>query len=99
MNFVRILKGLVVHVFSAKVKKRMVHVRGGEKQKGSLTHNTGYSDKAQRIGKPSYLEPNSGSLHVPIEWVYLAAAEKIEGRVAIGEKHNQCHVESASRFY
>ena len=37
---------------------------------------------------PSYLEPISGSLHVPIE-----------GRVTIEEKHNQKHVENAARAY
>jgi len=39
----------------------------------------GYSDTAQCIGTRSYLEPNSGSLHVPIEGVYRVT-EKIEGR-------------------
>ena len=71
---------------------------GGEIQRGSLTHDTGYSAKAQCIGKPSYLEPNSGSMHVPIEGVYRTT-EKIEDRVAIGEKTAQNHVENAARTY
>ena len=75
MNFVRILKRLLFSSFS--VNPEM----GGEKQKSSLTHEQGYSEKAQCIGKPSYLESNSGSLQKPIE-----------GRVAIGEKRNQYHV-------
>jgi len=67
---------------------------GGGIQRGSLIHDTGYSTKAHCIGKPSYLEPNSGSLHGTIEGVYPAAAEKIEDKVAIGGKHNQKHVEN-----
>jgi hypothetical protein len=63
-------------------------VMGGEKQRDISTYLPGYSETAQCIGKPSYLEPISGSLHVPIE-----------GRVTIGEKHNQKHVENAARFY
>ena len=38
-------------------------------------------------------------MHVPIEGVYFAIAEKIEDRVAIGEKHNQNHIENAARTY
>jgi hypothetical protein len=54
-------------------------VMGGENQ-SSLTHDSGCYVKAQCTGKPpSYLEPNSGSMHVPIEGVYRAA-EKLEGR-------------------
>jgi hypothetical protein len=71
---------------------------GGEIQRGSLTHDTGYSTKAQCIGKQSYLEPNSGSLHVPIEGVYRIT-EKTEDRVAIGEKTAQNHVENTARTY
>ena len=71
---------------------------GGEIQRGSLTHDTGYSTKAHCIGKQSYLEPNSGSMHVPIEGVYRIT-EKIEDRVAIEEKHNQNHAENAARTY
>ena len=71
---------------------------GGE-SRSSLIHDRGYSDKAQCIGNPrSYLEPNSGSLHVPIEEAHRAS-EKIEERGAIGEKHNQNHVEKAARTY
>ena len=44
------------------------------------------------------MEPNSGSMHVPIEGVY-SATEKIEDRVANGEKHNQKHVEKPARAY
>jgi hypothetical protein len=43
---------------------------GGESQKASLNQVTGYSTYAHCIGKPSYLEPNSGSLQKPIEGVY-----------------------------
>jgi membrane-bound lytic murein transglycosylase MltF len=71
---------------------------GGEIQRGSLTHDTGYSTKAQCTGKQSYLEPNSGSLHVPIEGVYRIT-EKTEDRVTIEEKHNQNHAENAARTY
>jgi hypothetical protein len=72
---------------------------GGEIQRGNLTHDTGYSAKAQFTGKqPSYLEPNSGSLHVPIEGVYRIT-EKIEDRVTIGEKTAQNHVENTARTY
>jgi len=51
------------------------------------------STKAQCTGKQSYLEPNSGSLHVPIEGVYRAT-EKTEDRVTIGEKRSQNHAEN-----
>ena len=62
---------------------------GGENQRGSFTLFSGYSATAQCIGKArSYLEPNSGSLHVPIE-----------GRVAIGEKTARNHDENAERIY
>jgi len=61
---------------------------GGELRRGCLRYFMGYSATAQCIGKPSYLEPNSGSLHVPIE-----------GRVAIGEKTAQNHDENAERIY
>ena len=72
---------------------------GGENRRSILTLDRDYSEKAQRTCKaPSYLEPNSGSLHVPIEGVY-SAAEKTEGRVAIGEKTGQNHVEKQSRAY
>jgi hypothetical protein len=40
---------------------------GGESQKASLNQVTGYSTKAQRIGKPAYLEPNSDSMQKPVE--------------------------------
>jgi hypothetical protein len=69
---------------------------GGENQQDSLNRFSGYSKKAQISGKPSYLEPNSGSLHVPIEGVYRIA-EKIEDRSRIGEKHNQKHGEKAAQ--
>ena len=72
---------------------------GGENRRSILTLDRDYSEKAQYIGKsPSYLEPISGSLHVPIEGVY-SAAEKTEGRVAIGEETVQNHVENAARAY
>jgi hypothetical protein len=71
---------------------------GGEKQRGSLNGKSGYSVKAHCIGKQSYLEPISGSLHVPIEGVYRAT-EKTEDRVTIGEKRNQNHVENTARTY
>jgi hypothetical protein len=59
----------------------------------------GYSEKAQCTGNPpSYLESNSGSLHVPIEGVYRVT-EKIEGRSAIGVKTVQKYVENRRRTY
>ena len=67
---------------------------GGDSQKGSLTSFRASSAKAHCTGKqPSYLTPNSGSLHVPIEGVYCVA-EKIEEEFAIGEKTAQNNVET-----
>jgi hypothetical protein len=71
---------------------------GGENQQDSLNRFSGYSKSAHCIGMPSYLEPNSGSMHVPIEGVYRAT-EKTEDRVAIGEKHNQNHAENTAQTY
>jgi len=72
---------------------------GGEKQRGSSCQFSGYYTKAQCTGKPpSYLEPNSQSMHRTIEGDY-PAAEKIEDRVTIGEKSNQNHVEKPRRTY
>ena len=65
---------------------------GGELQRSRLNEASGYSRKAHCIGKPSYLESNSGSLHVSIEGVY-SAAEKIEDRGAIGEETTQKNAE------
>src|SRR3989337_1045101 len=45
---------------------------GGEKQRSRLTHATGYSEKAQCTGKPSYLQPISSSMQKPVEGVCLA---------------------------
>ena len=45
----------------------MKFVLGGDFQKGSLNHVTGYSATAQCTGKPSYLEPNSQSMQKTIE--------------------------------
>ena len=50
---------------------------GGEIQRESVTHDMGYSASAHCIGKRSYLEPISQSMHVPIEEVY-SAPEKTE---------------------
>jgi len=61
---------------------------GGEIQRGSLTHDTGYSETAHCIGMPSYLEPISGSMHVPIEEVYR-----------IRDFRNQNQVSKATRAY
>ena len=72
---------------------------GGENQQDSLNRFSGYSKSAHCIGMPSYLEPNSGSLHVPIEGVYLAIAEKIEDRSRIGIFRSQWHVGKAARVY
>jgi len=55
---------------------------GGAKQQSSLNRSTGYSVKAKSTEKPSYLDPNSGSLQKPIE-----------GRSCIGAFHNQKRVE------
>ena len=71
---------------------------GGENQRSSLTLDTGYSETAQCIGKPSYLEPISGSLQKPVEGL-LSLLKKIEDRSAIEEKHNQNHVEKQKRTY
>jgi hypothetical protein len=89
---VRVLKHLLVFPFLGDSEM------GGENQKGSLKQFSGYFTKAQCTGKLSYLEPISQSLHVPTEGVYRKT-EKIEDRVAIGEKHNQNHVENALRTY
>ena len=40
---------------------------GGEKQRSSLTHDTGYSEKAHCTGKPSYLELKGQSLQKIVE--------------------------------
>jgi len=71
---------------------------GGELQRSRLNEASGYSRKAHYIGMPSYLEPNSGSLHVPIEGVYSYRLEKIEDRVTIGEEYSQNHVENQRRI-
>ena len=71
---------------------------GGENHRSSLNLIRAISAKAHCTGNPSYLEPISGSLHVPIEGVY-PAAEKIEDRSRIGEKQRQNHAENAARTY
>jgi len=48
--------------------------QGGERQRSSLSFDTGCSAKAHCIGTPSYLEPNSGSLQKPIEGLSVMAA-------------------------
>ena len=68
-------------------------VLGGESQQGSLSHVLGYSVIAHCIGKPSYLEPISGSMQKPVEG---SAWKKIEDMVAIGSFVNQKHVENMS---
>ena len=73
-------------------------LRGGEVERGRLRQFAGYSETAQCTGMPAYLEPISGSLHVPIEGVY-SATEKIEDKVAIGEKRNQNHAEKQRQAY
>ena len=83
VNFVRVLIGAVFFSFSCTGEKNVLRVQGGEVQRGSLTQFSGYSVNAQCIGKRSYLEPNSGCMQKPIE-----------GRVAIGEKTAQKHVEN-----
>ena len=67
-------------------------VLGGEDQRSKLFLIWASSAKAHCTGKPSYLEPNSGSLHVPVEGVYRVA-EKIEDRSRIGEKQRQNNAE------
>jgi hypothetical protein len=70
VNLVRVLKGLVVSLKSRMplIEKPLVlsAAQGGERQRSSLSFDTGYSAKAHCIGTPSYLEPNSGSLQKPI---------------------------------
>ena len=73
--------------------KSVVRFGGGESQRSRLISFRANSAKAKCTGKPAYLEPISGSMHVPIEGVYRTA-EKIEERVAIEEKSNRNHVES-----
>ena len=54
---------------------------GGEIQRKSLNHTSGYSEEAQRIGKPAYLEPNSDSMQKPIEGLPalgLSATKKMQ---------------------
>ena len=55
---------------------------GGEIQRSSLTHDTGYSETAQCTGTPSYLEPNSQSMLKTIEGlsllVFLAVNSMLE---------------------
>jgi hypothetical protein len=52
--------GCCVQVFLAQV--RNMDLWGGEVERGCLREFSGYSETAQRIGKPSYLEPISQSL-------------------------------------
>jgi len=52
---------------------------GGENQKASQNHTSGYSGKA----RPAYLEPNSESMQKPIG-----------GSIAIGAETAQKHVEN-----
>ena len=62
---------------------------GGENQRGSIIHDTGYSEKAQCTGNQrSYLEPITNSMHEPIEGVYRVT-KKIEDRSRIGCRVNQ----------
>ena len=63
-------------------------VMGGENQQPSLNQSTGYSETAKCAGKPSYLEPISGSLQKSIEGVYR-----------IGVFRCQWHVGKATRIY
>jgi hypothetical protein len=74
VNFVRVLIGAVFFRFSCTGEKNVLRVQGGEVQRGSLTQFSGYSEKAQRTGKPSYLEPNSNRMQKPIEGLSLLAA-------------------------
>jgi len=63
---------------------------GGESQQGSLSHVSGCSVNAHRIGKRSYLEPIRNTMHRPIEGL----SEKIEGEVTIDAETVQKHVEN-----
>jgi hypothetical protein len=74
-------------------------VRGGEptRKKGFFV------DEAFRLcplhfACTAYLEPISGSLHVPIERVYRVT-EKIEDRSRIGAETAQTHVENRRQTY
>jgi hypothetical protein len=61
---------------------------GSESIEGfKLDYSWADSAIARCIGKPSYLEPISGSMHV-----------SIEGEVAIGEKTVQGNVENTNLF-
>ena len=96
MNLVRVLKGLVVSLKSRMplIEKPLVlsAAQGGERQRSSLSFDTGYSAEAHCIGTPSYLEPNSGSLQKPIEGSILLL-KNVEDRSAIGGFRNQKHAE------
>ena len=63
-------------------------VLGGGSQQGSLSHDLCYSVNARCIGKPSYLEPNRGSMQ-----------KSIEGTTRIGVPCCQWHVAKASGIY
>jgi len=63
-------------------------VLGGGEQRGCLNSSAGYSSKAHCTGKPSYLEPISGSMQKPIE-----------GSIAIGVFSCQWHIEKPRRIY
>jgi hypothetical protein len=69
---------------------------GGESQRGGFRVSRADSAIAHCTGKPSYLEPISGSMHVPIEGL-LARLKKIEDRSRSGEKSNQSHDEKPPR--
>ena len=51
----------------------LVMVWGGERKDSKGLLYVGCSVYAQSIGKPAYLEPNSGSLQKPIEGLSLLA--------------------------
>jgi hypothetical protein len=57
VNLVRVLKGLVVSLKSRMplIEKPLVlsAAQGGERQRSSLSFDTGYSAKAQRTGNPA----------------------------------------------
>ena len=75
--------GLLSSGFPARVKIDVLRVQGG-----GLTRFSGYSEKAQCTGKPSYLKPNSQSMQKIVEGVYR-----------IGVLRGQWHVGNAARVY
>ena len=72
---------------------------GGERQRISLSTVSGYSAKAQRTGKPAYLEHNRNTMQKPIGGLSASPAKTIEDRSRIGCSLNQKNVEKFQPAY